>query len=78
MHKKAKNQAPRGPAKRMTSEDAKLPIYKIDVDGDPVEPIENRRKYISQAGVIVRDEVRISIAESVSYTHLTLPTNREV
>jgi hypothetical protein len=47
----------------MTSEDAKLPIYKIDVDGDPVEPIENRRKYISQAGVIVRDEVPISIAE---------------
>ena len=47
----------------MTSKDAKLPIYEIDEEGDPVEPPENRKKYISQAGVIVRDSVPISIPE---------------
>ena len=47
----------------MTSKDAKLPIYEIDEEGDPVEPPENRKKYIGQAGVIVRDSVPISIPE---------------
>ena len=47
----------------MTSEDPKLPILEIDDNGDPVAPKENRRKYINQAGVIVRDMLSITIQD---------------
>ena len=47
----------------MTSEDPKLPILEIDNSGDPVAPKENRRKFINQAGVIVRDMLPITITD---------------
>ena len=47
----------------MTSEDPKLPIEEIADSGEPLEPKQNRNKFISQAGVIVRDMIPISIRE---------------
>jgi hypothetical protein len=47
----------------MTSEDPKLPIEEIADNGEPLEPKRNRSKFISQAGVIVRDMIPISIRE---------------
>ena len=47
----------------MTSEDARLPIEEIADDGEQLEPKQNRSKFISQAGAIVRDILPITIPE---------------
>ena len=47
----------------MSSDQPKLPIYVIADNGDPLEPKENRRKFINQAGAIVRDMLPITIQE---------------
>ena len=57
-----KQQGPRGPTARMSGE-VRITITRIKNDGEPVEPKENSRKFTSQAGVLVRDMVPISIAE---------------
>jgi len=41
----------------------RLPISTVKDNGEPLEPKENCRKFINQAGVLVRDMVPISIAE---------------
>ena len=45
------------------SGEVRLPITRVKDDGEPLEPKENCRKFTSQAGVLVRDMVPISIAE---------------
>ena len=45
------------------SGEARLPITRVADDGEPLEPEKNARKFISQAGAIVRDIVPISIAD---------------
>ena len=40
-----------------------LVIDKVGVDGEPLEPKENRTKFINQCGVIVRDNIAISTRE---------------
>ena len=47
----------------MNSEDPVLSIHYVADNGDPLEPAQNRRKLISQAGVLGRDMVPISCAE---------------
>ena len=42
---------------------ARISIDKVGDDGEPLEPIENRRKFINQCGVLVRDMIPITIAE---------------
>ena len=38
-------------------------INTVSASGEPLEPIDNRRKYINQCGVIVRDIVPINLEE---------------
>ena len=45
------------------SGEARLPITKVNDDGEPLEPKKNAHKFISQARVIVRDIGPISIAD---------------
>ena len=45
------------------SGEARLPITRVADDGEPLEPEKNARKFISQAGAIVRDIVPIRIAD---------------
>ena len=47
----------------MEAGEARLPIYTVKDSGEPMEPKTNCRKFVSQAGVIVRDMVPISIVE---------------
>ena len=43
------------------------------------EHVENDDPYAAKAPPLTRNELEVIFAyESVSYTHLTLPTNREV
>ena len=42
---------------------ARISIYKVGDDGDPLEPRESRRKFINQCGVLVRDLVPIILEE---------------
>ena len=42
---------------------ARISIDKVGDDGEPLEPIESRRKFINQCGVLVRDMVPIILEE---------------
>ena len=42
---------------------ARISIDKVGDNGDPLEPAESRRKFISQCGVLVRDMVPIMLEE---------------
>ena len=47
----------------MSGEAPRLPIYKVKDNGEPLEPAENCKKIVNQAGVLVRDMLPITIAE---------------
>jgi hypothetical protein len=39
------------------------PIEEVSAEGEPLKPRDNARKFISQCGVIVRDNIPINIRE---------------
>jgi hypothetical protein len=41
----------------------KYNINEVVADGEPIAPAQNARKFISQCGVIVRDNIPITIQE---------------
>ena len=47
----------------MGGDDARISIDKVSDDGDPLEPIESRRKFINQCGALVRDMIPITLQE---------------
>ena len=51
-----------------------------DIIGSPYEhsPIKTKEFPLFQPGCSFTDDSVLTIAVAVSYTHLTLPTNREV
>lgn len=49
----------RGAAKRLGAGE-KFAILEVATDGEPIAPKENRRKFINQCGVVVRDQIPIT------------------
>ena len=47
----------------MGDDDARISIDKVGDDGEPLEPIESRRKFINQCGALVRDMIPITLQE---------------
>ena len=47
----------------MSGEGSRLSIYTVKDNGEPLEPAENYRKFVNQAGVLVRDMLPITIVE---------------
>lgn len=52
----------RVPNKKL-NDGARISIDKVGDDGEPLEPIDSRRKFINQCGVLVRDMVPIILEE---------------
>ena len=52
----------RGPTKPL-KEGHRIVIDRVSDSGEPMEPLDCRRKYINQCGVVVRDMVPISLEE---------------
>ena len=52
----------RGPTKPM-KEGQRVVIDIVDAKGEPMQPLECRRKFINQCGVVVRDLVPITLQE---------------
>ena len=44
-------------------DDIKLNIDEVAEDGEPIAPEKNARKFINQCGVIVRDQIPITVQE---------------
>jgi hypothetical protein len=44
-------------------DDIKFNIDEVAEDGEPIAPEQNARKFINQCGVIVRDNIPITIRE---------------
>ena len=47
----------------MGDDDARISIDKVSDDGEPLEPIESRSKFINQCGALFRDMIPITLQE---------------
>ena len=61
-----------------TGEGGTTATFKVKLDESPAHPTPSASPYMSGSDLFEVSDISGHTSEAVSYTHLTLPTNREV